>query len=74
MGFFMAVKTTVEQLEEVQNAITAVMSGQEVSVGGKRLRMSDLDALHRREEVLLARHRNESGRGLTVVTGIIKRN
>jgi hypothetical protein len=74
MGFFMAIKTTLEQLEEVQAAITAVMSGEEVAVGGKRLRMADLDALHRREEVLLKRYRSENSQGLTVVTGIMKRD
>ncbi len=74
MGFFMAVKTTLEQLEEVQSAISAVMSGQEVAVGGKRMRMADLDALNKREEMLLARYNNEQGRGMTAVTGLIKRD
>ena len=70
----MAVKTTLEQLEEVQNAISAVMSGQEVAVGGKRMRMADLDALNKREEMLLARYDKEQGRGMTVTTGLFKRD
>lgn len=70
----MAVKTTLEQLEEVQATISSVMDGQDVSKGGKRLVMADLDALSRREQMLLARYRQESGRGLTSVTGIIKRD
>lgn len=70
----MAVKTTLEQLEEVQAAITAVMSGQEVSLSGKRWRAADLDALNKREEMLLARYHRENGGGLTSVTGIIKRD
>ena len=70
----MAVKTTLEQLEEVQNTISAVMSGQEVAVGGKRMRMADLDALNKREEMLLARYNKEHGRGMTVTTGLFKRD
>jgi hypothetical protein len=31
MGFFMAIKTTLEQLEEVQSAISNIMLGQEVT-------------------------------------------
>ena len=73
-GFFMAVKSTLEQLEEVQAAISAVMDGQEVSVGGKRRRMADLEMLGRREQLLLQRYRQESGRGLVSVTGLVKRD
>jgi hypothetical protein len=70
----MAIKTTLEQIEEVQAAISSVMNGQEVSVGGKRWRQADLDMLSKREETLLARYHRESGRGLTSVTGIVKRD
>ena len=65
----MAIKTTLEQIEEVQMAISAVMSGQEVRSGGKSLRMADLPALQQREEMLLARYRSEQGGGLTKNTG-----
>ncbi len=74
MGFVMALKSTLEQLEEVQTCISKIMSGVEVMVGGKRLRYSDLDALHRREQALLARYHRERGRGPAINTGIIKRD
>ena len=70
----MAVKTTLEQLEEVQTAISKLMSGQEVSIGQKRLRYADLEALNRREQMLLARYKVESGQGgLSVNEGIMAR-
>jgi len=70
----MALKTTLEQLEEVQTAITAVMSGQDVTMGGKRVARADLDALHKREEVLLSRYKTETGTGgLSVNVMIPKR-
>ncbi len=59
----MAIKTTLEQLEEVQDAISRIMTGQDVTVDGKRLRYADLDILNRREQMLLARYRAETGSG-----------
>ncbi|MBP7527137.1 MAG: hypothetical protein KA801_04395 [Syntrophorhabdaceae bacterium] len=59
----MAIKTTLEQLEEVQAAISKVMSGQSVSIDGKQLTRANLADLERREEKLLARYRNEAGQG-----------
>jgi len=75
MGFLlMTVKTTLEQLEEVQAAITHVMKGQEVLVAGKRLTLADLDALGKREEMLLRRYRAETDDGgLSFNTGILRR-
>jgi hypothetical protein len=75
----MAVKTTLEQLEEVQAAISAVCSGQAYSMssGGSSRTMTraDLDALTKREETLLARYKSESGTGgMAINTGIIKRD
>jgi len=71
----MAIKTTLEQIEEVQSAISNVMDGQEVSVaGGKRLTLADLSALEKREERLLARYRQENGQGLSRNYGIMRRN
>jgi hypothetical protein len=66
MGFFMAIKTTLEQLEEVQGAISNIMLGQEVTQGGKTWKQADLDALQRRESILLKRLRAEQGGGLSV--------
>lgn len=51
----MALKTIKTQLEEVQNAITAVMSGQKYSIAGRELSRADLDSLHKREEALISR-------------------
>ena len=67
MGFFiMAVKSTLEQLEEVQDAISSIMIGQEVTHDGNTWKMADLDALQRRETMLLKRLRAEQGGGLSV--------
>lgn len=70
----MAVKTTLSQLEEVQAAITKVMSGQSGSWGGKSVTMADLDALSKREEILMRRYSLEQGRGARINTGILKRD
>jgi len=59
----MAIKTTIEQLEEVQAAISKVMNGQSVSLDGKQLTRANLADLERREEKLLTRYRNEAGQG-----------
>lgn len=70
----MAIKTTIEQLEEVQAAITAVCQGQDVTIDGKRLALADLAALTAREEVLLKRYRAETGTGgMAVNIGIRSR-
>ncbi|WP_319406171.1 hypothetical protein [uncultured Desulfosarcina sp.] len=69
----MAVKTTLEQLEEVQVAISQVMDGQEVSRDGKTWRMADLPALERREKTLLARYRREQGTGSRQNIGLMRR-
>ena len=70
----MAIKTTLEQIEEVQAAITGVMSGQDVTYNGKRWTMPDLRALEAREEKLLARYRRENGGGLSINHGIPRRD
>jgi hypothetical protein len=59
----MAVKTTLEQLEEVQAAISAVMTGQSYSVNGRALTRADLKALTDRETMLLNRYNQEQGAG-----------
>lgn len=70
----MAVKTTLEQLEEVQTAITAVMVGQAYSIAGRSLSRANLSDLESREEKLLARYKQEQGSGgLTVNIAIPRR-
>lgn len=59
----MAIKTTLEQLEEVQRAISRVMGGQSVTIDGNQITRANLADLERREEKLLARYRAESGQG-----------
>ncbi len=45
-------KTYGEQLAEVQEAITAVMSGQRYELGGRVLWRPDLEMLNKREAML----------------------
>jgi len=66
----MAVKTTLEQLEEVQTAISQVMQAQEVGRSGKTHRLADLNALQAREKMLLAKYNREQGRGSRQNIGI----
>ena len=70
----MAIKTTAEQLEEVQAAITEVMTSQELSGPQGAIKRAQLDALTRREQILLARYKKESGGGLTINQGIPRRD
>lgn len=71
----MAIKTTLEQLEEVQTAISAVMTGQSYSIAGRNLTRADLKALGERETMLLARYQREQGTGGPAFNiGIIRRD
>jgi hypothetical protein len=72
----MAIKTTLEQLEEVQAAISKVMTGQDTSWGDKRVKLADLEMLQKREEYLLKKYYGETGttRGFPAFnTGIMRR-
>lgn len=69
----MAIKTTLEQLEEVQAAISKVMSGQSGAWDGKQLTMADLSQLTAREKHLQAKYSSEQGTGITVNRGRINR-
>ena len=68
----MALKTTIAQIEEVQEAITEVMTSQELDQPGDNGRVvrARLSALTKREEILLSRYHREQGRGLTKNIGI----
>ena len=48
-------KTLGEQLEEIQNAIDAVLSSQSYKMNGRELTRADLSALEMREDKLLSR-------------------
>ena len=59
----MAIKTTAEQLEEVQTAITALLSGvKSYSIdGGISVTRENLSDLQAREDILRARYNRENG-------------
>lgn len=70
----MAIKTTLEQLEEVQTAISAVLKGQDVMVDGVRVTLANLNELTAREQILLNRYKAETGTGgMAVNVGIRSR-
>ena len=75
-GMYLAVKTTLAQLEEVQAAITTVMGGQDFTFpNGARVSNADLSHLEAREEKLLRRYRAESGTGGPAMnTAIMRRD
>jgi hypothetical protein len=71
----MALKTTLEQLEETQTAISAVCLGQSATIDGVQLTRANLKDLEAREEKLLIRYRNEQNTGgMTLVQGIPRRD
>jgi len=51
----MALKTIGAQLEEIQTAITAVMSGQKYDIAGRSMTKANLEELSNREEMLIKR-------------------
>jgi len=57
----MAVKTTLEQIEEVQAAITKVMASQSYMIGDASVQRAKLEALTKREQMLLAKYAKEQG-------------
>ena len=58
----MAIKTTEEQLEEVQAAITALMTGsQSYTIDGRTVTRASLEALEKREIRLKAMYAEEQG-------------
>ena len=71
MADLTAPKTTLEQLLEVQQSISAVMGGQDVTINGKRLTRASLRDLEAREQTLLARYNREQGRGGPVLVTYI---
>ena len=71
----MALKTTLQQLEEVQAAITKILDGgQDVMNSDKRILYARLEALNKREEMLLTRYNAEQGGGnIPRNVGLIRR-
>jgi len=63
----MPVLTVEEQLIEVQTAITAVMTNQAYSLGGRMVKRADLEFLHKRETYLRSALARENGQRPTAV-------
>ena len=72
----MAIKTTLAQIEEVQAAITQVMTSQELDQGGNagKVVRARLKELTDRETLLLNRYQSQQNKGPVIVTGIPRRD
>lgn len=66
----MAIKTTLEQLEEVQAAITMALKAEEYSVSSPESRLmkrsANLETLYKREKELLRQYNAEQNGGHSV--------
>jgi len=64
-------KSYQEQLKEVQEAITGILTGaQEASYNGQRVRKVDLDVLQKREEWLIKQIALKNRGGIRVRTAV----
>lgn len=69
----MAIKTTRQQLEEVQAAIERVLQSQEQAFDMDRVKRPDLAVLYKREDELMKRLASEEGGGPAAInTGILR--
>lgn len=69
----MTIKTYEQQLMEVQQAITDILTGaQEASYNGQRVRKADLNMLQSREEYLRKQISAENRCGIRVRAGVPK--
>lgn len=69
----MAIKSTIQQIEDIQAAIEQALASQEMGGGGDRIRRPDIDALFRQEARLLARYETETGKRRPAFnTGILR--
>ena len=68
----MAIKTTRQQLEEVQAAIERVLQSQEMGYDMDRVKRPDLATLYKREDELTKRLASEEGRPFAINTGILR--
>jgi hypothetical protein len=67
----MTIKTYEQQLEEVQQAITDILTGaQEASYNGQRVRKADLDMLAKYEESLRKKIAARNRGGIRVRGGV----
>lgn len=66
----MTIKTYQQQLEEVQAAISDILTGaQEANYNGQRVRKADLDMLQKREEWLVNKITSQKRGGIRVRGG-----
>lgn len=66
----MIIKTYTQQLEEVQQAISDILTGaQEATYNGQRVRKADLDMLQKREEWLQNKITSQKRGGIRVYGG-----
>lgn len=69
----MPIKSTQQQLEEVQAAISRVLASQEMGSGSDRVRRPELATLYRREDELIRRLEAETGKRRPAInTGLIR--
>ena len=68
----MAIKTTRQQLEEVQAAIERVLQSQEMGYDMDRVKRPDLATLYKREDALMKRLASEEGKPFAINTGILR--
>lgn len=69
----MAIKTYTEQLEEVQAAISKILSGgQSYSVMGRSMTYADLPTLYAAEDRLRRKIAEESNGGIITQFGVIR--
>lgn len=67
----MAILTYTEQLEQVQAAITAVLTkGQSYTIDGRTFTRADLGALQEREQYLMPLAQRETRGGLGIRLGV----
>lgn len=68
-------KTNAQLLDEVEAAISRALLGQDVALGGKRYRQAEIDQLFAiRDRLAAAVAREESGGGLAVNFGMLRRD
>lgn len=64
-------KSYQEQLNEVQEAITGILTGaQEATYNGQRVRKADLDVLQKREQWLISQIAQQNRGGIRVRTAV----
>lgn len=68
----MAVKTTQQQLEEVQAAIEQVLASQEMGWSSDRVKRPDLETLYKQEDRLRKRLAAEQGQTFASSTGLVR--